>query len=53
METRAELIAFTIGLLLFSVGLSLAWFPLGPIGAGAVLMGISLFGERAPKEVAE
>lgn len=46
MKTRADLIAFAVGLLLFSIGLSLAWYPLGPIGGGVVLMAVSLFGPR-------
>jgi hypothetical protein len=45
---KLELAAFGIGLLLFSIGLSLIWFPLGLIGGGAVLMGVSMFG--GPKE---
>jgi len=44
---KPELVAFAIGLLLFSIGLSLAWYPLGLIGGGAVLMAVSLFGDRA------
>jgi len=46
MNYRPELIAFAIGLFLFIIGLSLAWYPLGLIGGGAVLMGVSLFGDR-------
>lgn len=46
MSRKSEAIAFAIGLLLFSAGLSLAWYPLGPIGGGAVLMAVSLFGPR-------
>lgn len=41
---RAEALTFLAGLLLFAVGLSWAWLPLGPIGAGAILMAVSLFG---------
>ena len=41
---RAEALTFLAGLLLFAVGLSWAWLPLGPIGAGAILLAVSLFG---------
>ena len=41
-----DLIVFSVGLLLFSLGLALAWPPLGLIGPGAVLILISLFGNR-------
>ena len=50
MTYRPELIAFAIGQLLFCVGLSLAWFPLGLIGGGLVLMGVSLFGGFEKRE---
>lgn len=46
MKYTPDLIVFAVGLLLFAVGLSLAWLPLGPIGAGAVLMGVSVFSPR-------
>lgn len=36
---------FILGLVAFSWGLWLAWAPLGPIGAGLVLMAIAVFGE--------
>ena len=39
---RAELIVFLLGLMVFSVGLSLAWPPLGLIGGGIVLMLITI-----------
>jgi hypothetical protein len=44
MKSRADLIGFAVGMVLFGIGLWLAWPPLGLIGPGAVLMGISLFG---------
>lgn len=37
---------FVAGLLLFSGGAYLVYPPAAPIGAGIILMGISLFGER-------
>lgn len=36
---------FLVGLVLFGVGLGLAWLPLGLLGPGCVLMAISLFGD--------
>lgn len=39
-----ELLMFVIGLMLFAAGLSWAWPPAGLIGAGGVLMAVSLFG---------
>lgn len=41
---RPQGIVFLVGLVLFAAGLSWAWLPLGPIGAGVVLMATSLFG---------
>lgn len=38
--------AFALGLLLFAGGLSWVWPPLGLIGAGLIVMGVSLFGGR-------
>ena len=35
---------FACGLLLFACGLSLWYLPAGLIGAGAVLLGVTLFG---------
>jgi len=46
MTNKYDAAAFIVGLLIFSVGLSLAWYPLGPIGGGMVLMATSLFGPR-------
>lgn len=46
MTNRYDAVAFIFGLLIFSVGLSLAWYPLGPIGGGLVLMAVSVFGPR-------
>ena len=43
---KLELIVFLLGLIFFSVGLSLAWLPAGLIGGGLVLMAISIFGSR-------
>jgi hypothetical protein len=40
---RLELIGFALGLILFTAGLAMAWLPAGPIGAGIVLMAVSLF----------
>lgn len=42
------LAVFALGLAAFGYGLWLAWPPLGPIGAGAVLMAVAIFGE-SPK----
>jgi len=39
-------VPFVLGLVLLSVGLSWAWLPLGPIGAGAVLLYVALAGDR-------
>lgn len=36
--------AFVAGLVLFGLGLGLAWPPLGLIGTGAILMAVSVFG---------
>lgn len=44
LSSRPGFIAFLAGLLLFAAGLSWAWLPLGPIGAGLVLMAVSVFG---------
>ncbi len=44
LKTRVELLGFAAGLLLFCAGLGLAWPPLGLIGAGGMLMALSLFG---------
>lgn len=41
-----ELAVFGLGLLLFAAGLSWAWLPLGPIGAGVVLMAVAVLGEE-------
>ena len=46
VSKRIELFTFLLGLMLFSVGLSLAWLPAGLIGGGLVLMAISIFGSR-------
>lgn len=46
MANKYDAVAFMAGLVLFSVGLSLAWYPLGPIGGGLVLMATSIFGPR-------
>lgn len=48
-----DLVVFVLGLMLFAGGLSLAWAPLGPIGAGVVLMGVSAFGPRRESEPSE
>lgn len=42
----AELWVFVAGLALFAVGLYQAWPPLGPIGAGLVLMAVAVIGGR-------
>lgn len=48
LAARANGVAFVSGLILFGVGLSLAWAPLGLIGVGAVLMAVSVLeGNRA------
>jgi len=44
---------FVTGLVLFGAGLSWAWPPLGLIGAGLVLMAVSLFGHAAEKGSSE
>ena len=41
-----NLLVFAAGLLVFAVGLSLWYLPAGLIGAGAVLMAVTLFGSR-------
>ncbi len=41
-----DLAVFAAGLLVCCYGLWLAWPPLGWIGGGAVLMAVSLFGDR-------
>ena len=46
MKPTLDLVVFGAGLLLFAAGLSLAWLPLGPIGAGLVLMAVAAFGPR-------
>jgi uncharacterized membrane protein YiaA len=38
---RSNLAVFLVGLAAFSIGLYMAWPPLGPIGLGLVLMTIS------------
>lgn len=40
----ANLLAFVAGLLLFAVGLSLWYLPAGLVGAGVVLLYVTLFG---------
>lgn len=39
---------FALGLVAFAWGLWMAWPPLGPIGAGLVLMSWCVFGEAKP-----
>lgn len=46
MTSKYDAIACIFGLLIFSAGLSLAWYPLGLIGGGAILMALSIFGPR-------
>jgi len=46
MTRRPELVAFIAGLLLFSIGLALVWFPLAFIGSGLVLMLITVFSPK-------
>jgi len=46
LSSRPGLLVFLAGLLLFGAGLSWAWPPLGPIGAGLVLMAVSVFGGK-------
>lgn len=38
-----SLVGFALGLVVFSVGLALWWPPAGLIGAGVVLMAVSIF----------
>lgn len=44
----AELAVFVAGWLLFTVGVSLWSLPAGLAGAGAVLMGVAIFGDKRP-----
>ena len=46
LAARADLLVFALGLVLFGVGLGLAWLPLGLVGPGVVLMYISLAGDK-------
>lgn len=50
LARRVEVVVFLLGLLLFAAGLSWAWPPLGPIGAGVVLMAWTVLGgeEKQP-----
>ncbi len=45
-----EIVVFIAGLAVFAIGLSLAWPPLGLIGAGAVMMIVAAFGPREESE---
>lgn len=48
MKARyADVVLFGAGLLLFAAGLSWAWAPLGPIGAGLALMAVALYEPKA------
>lgn len=42
-----DVLLFAAGLVLFAAGLSWAWLPLGPIGAGLVLMAMALYEPKA------
>lgn len=50
LVARVDGWVFITGLVLFGFGLSWAWPPLGLIGAGLVLMAVSLFGNTAGKD---
>jgi len=44
---KPDLAVFAAGLFLFTFGLFLIYIPAGLIGAGLILMVISLFGDKA------
>lgn len=45
-KIASNLVVFIVGLLLFSAGIFLIYPPAAYIGAGIVLMAISLFGDQ-------